>query len=206
MLLNLARLFSAKSKLTLLPWAETWGSIYETVMRINLKPTANAMKGLVKQVASRLHKPPKKDHTMTIYEHVRNYFGRRIGTLVATKQGEQVVIGWSKCTRTDKFSSAKGREIALTRATRNRTPSVLFPLRLCKPVAAFACRAARYFKTDKVALAGLGEIQFAMHISNASSDGQPEKCRLVTFDVDLEGNIAKVKVPLPPKIASEMLG
>ena len=92
----------------------------------------------------------------TLIQHIRNGSGRKIGTFVAQKMDTgEVIIGWSKCNRTDHFDTTKGRTIALKRAIRGAKVDV--PNRFAKAMDAFAARSKRYFKTEKVVHAPIAQ-------------------------------------------------
>ena len=81
-----------------------------------------------------------------IHQYIRNKKNEPVGVVLATKlpTGE-VVTGWSKCCKTDKFDKQIGIQIALGRAIKGS--SAVLPHQINKALSNMAVRAVRYFKS-----------------------------------------------------------
>jgi hypothetical protein len=91
-----------------------------------------------------------------IVEHVKNRHGNRIGTVVATRVGNDILLGWSKCkTRLDKFDPKRGVQIAMGRAVMGSHIPVASSLQFAYD--AMKERASRYFKGATIKRCGREE-------------------------------------------------
>lgn len=85
-----------------------------------------------------------------IWEYTRDADRRRIGVVVALKEGERVVFGWSKCCTKDQFDKEFGIAVAVrrayTRAAEVREHDDEIPRQIKKHMERFYGRALRYFK------------------------------------------------------------
>ena len=108
-----------------------------------------------------------KKKPRSVVESLERISVENVGILVAGKGDDGVIrIGWSKCSKLDKFDSEKGREIAQQRAMKiERGPYATsqniistnaqqdrpqIPDIVEKAITGFVERAMRYFKSDKV--------------------------------------------------------
>ena len=77
---------------------------------------------------------------------VRNGNRRKVGLLVAVKDGGYIGLGYSLCSKLDKFDSDKAHVIAVGRATVSNNRFINYPPSIINDVRCFALRAQRAFK------------------------------------------------------------
>lgn len=84
----------------------------------------------------------------TITEYVLNKKKQRIGVVLATKDRDRVVVGWSKTRKKDVFDKNLGYQIAEDRALKDSIVAV--PSDIVPAYNRIIDRAKRYFRTDSV--------------------------------------------------------
>lgn len=86
---------------------------------------------------------------MTMIEYIRDGRGRKVGVMVAYKDGDSVRIGWSKCnTKLEPFDRERGLAIAFGRAVKGNITKKM-PNKVCRKLARFIDRADRYYNNPK---------------------------------------------------------
>lgn len=98
--------------------------------------------------------------TKQILQYVRKGRGRKCGLLYAEKLNDQgeVVIGWSLCSKEDKFTPTRALQIASHRAQKKEDLKKI-PLSIQKrDLPAFIARVQRYFGKDFMTLANQKEV------------------------------------------------
>lgn len=88
-----------------------------------------------------------------LFQYVRDKNRQRIGVFVAMKYENQIVVGWSKCNRKDRFDSDEGKELACRRISTGRS-TVVIPRGVREHLDAFVDRVKRYFKMDNITITG----------------------------------------------------
>jgi hypothetical protein len=90
----------------------------------------------------------------TLFQYHRDSQRRKRGCLVAVRENQHSVkIGWSLCSRSDKFNPSLGTVIARGRiADEGMSPEL--PPSMEDSISEFVDRASRYFKTRNIRVVG----------------------------------------------------
>ena len=99
----------------------------------------------------------------TLIKYTRKSNGQLNGCIVGTMQNDKVMIGYSKCSKADRFSKARALELATIRMnSRGSFASRLgsIPLSLIKDTAKFCDRLGRYYKNSPIGRLVANETNF----------------------------------------------